>query len=86
MQTATVTIDQIRSKLVKVPSNRLPEIYNFVEFILQGAQPKKRKVAKLGGIWKGLGFEKIENLDAEIRSIREKSHQEFSKKSDRWNT
>ncbi|NIM11078.1 MAG: DUF2281 domain-containing protein [Candidatus Aminicenantes bacterium] len=83
MQPETVTIDKIKSKLAEVPEDKLPEIYDFVEFIVDKAklkQPKKKKIVKLGGIWKGLGFEKINDLEGEVRKIRKQSHQQFSEK------
>jgi hypothetical protein len=45
----------------------------FFEFVLQKSKPKEKNIAKLEGIWKGLGFEKINNLESEIRDIRKKS-------------
>ncbi|NIM12449.1 MAG: DUF2281 domain-containing protein [Candidatus Aminicenantes bacterium] len=86
MQPATVTIDKIKSKLAEVPEDKLPEVYDFVEFILHKTKPKKKKIVKLEGIWKGLGFEKIDHLESEIRKIREKSHQQLSEKIQKWNT
>jgi hypothetical protein len=83
MQPETVTIDKIKSKLAEVPEDKLPEIYHFVEFIVDKVNPgqqKKKKIVKLGGIWKGLGFEKIKDLEAEVRKIRDHSHQQFSEK------
>jgi hypothetical protein len=88
MQTAVVTIEQIKSKLSEVPDEKLTEIYDFVEFILHKSQPKqpeKKKIVKLGGLWKGLGFEKIKDLESEIRKIRDNSQQKFSEKIKEWN-
>jgi hypothetical protein len=73
METTTMTINKIQSKLVQVPHDKLDEIYDFVEFVLKKSKPKKKKIVKLGGIWKGLGFEKINDLESEIRKIRQQS-------------
>ncbi|MCP4213029.1 MAG: hypothetical protein GY765_00145 [bacterium] len=35
--------------------------------------PGERKTIKFEGIWKGLGFEEITDLEQEIRNIREES-------------
>jgi len=80
MQTATITIDKIRTKLGEVPQERLTEIYDFVEFIVQKSKPKKKNIVKLEGIWKGLGFENLDQLEAEIRKIRAKSHRQMAEK------
>lgn len=86
MKTVTITIDKIRTKLWEVPQERLTEVYDFVEFIVQKSKPKKKNIVKLEGIWKGLGFEKIDNLETEIRKIRDNSHRRMVEKVQKWNT
>jgi len=85
MTTAAMTINKIKSKLVEVPIEKLPDIFNFIEFVLQKSKPGLKKIVKLEGIWKGLGFEKIDNLESEIRVIRKKSGQKMAERIKKWN-
>ena len=85
MGTATMTINKIKSKLAEVPVEKLPVIFNFIEFVLQKSKPRPKNIVKLEGIWKGLGFEKINNLESEIRDIRKKSGQMMSERIKKWN-
>ena len=73
MEPTAMTLRKIKSKLAKVPDDKLPEIDDFVEFILQKSRPKEKKIIKLEGIWKGLGFEKISDLELEIKKVRKES-------------
>jgi hypothetical protein len=47
------------------------EVKDFVEFLSRKGSPDEpeNKIAKLRGIWKGLGLEKLD-LETEIRSMR----------------
>ncbi len=85
METSAVTINKIKSRLAEIPQDKLYEVYDFVEFIAQKSKPKAKNIVKLEGIWKGLGFEKIENLESEIKNIRKKSEQLLSKRINKWN-
>ncbi|MCK4763807.1 MAG: hypothetical protein KAW12_16515 [Candidatus Aminicenantes bacterium] len=86
MNTTAVTIDQIKSKLSQIPIEKLPEVYDFVEFIRIRSRPKAKNIIKLEGIWKGLGFEKINDLESEIRKIRRDSEKQLIGRIDKWNT
>lgn len=86
MNTTIVTIDQIKSKLSQIPKEKLPEVYDFVEFIRLRSKPKTRNIIKLEGIWEGLGFEKISSLESEIRKIRRSSEKQLTRRMDEWNT
>ena len=65
---------EIVRQLSQVPSERLSDIESFVKFILFQSNiktPSKPKEPKtLAGIWKNKGFEKIKDLDREIKSLR----------------
>ena len=67
---------EIVRQLSQVPAERLNEIESFVKFILFQSNIKtirKQKEPKtLAGIWKNKGFEKIKDLDGEIKSLRKK--------------
>lgn len=65
----------IMRELSYVPPERLNEIDTFIKFILSQSKiiinNKKREPKTLAGIWKNKGFEKIANLDEEIRKLRQ---------------
>jgi hypothetical protein len=44
METSTITINKIASRLAKLPEEKLPEVYNYVEFILQKTQSQLKKI------------------------------------------
>lgn len=46
---------------------------DFVEFMLSQSQVKHKKIMRLGGMWKNLGFEKVDDLEGEIRKIRQEA-------------
>ena len=87
MQTSAKTINKIKLRLAEVPEDRLSEIYDFVEFILRKSKAKNeaRNIIKLEGVWKNLGFEKIVDLESEIREIRRESGQSISARIGKWN-
>lgn len=64
----------IMRELSYVPPERLNEVETFIKFILfksKTSMNKRRREPKtLAGIWKNKGFEKIANLDEEIRNLR----------------
>ena len=65
---------EIIRELSYVPEERLSEVDTFIKFILfqSKIRTNNRKVEPktLAGIWKGKGFEKIADLDEEIRNLR----------------
>ena len=79
METTTVTINKIKSKLVEVPEDRLEEIYDFVEFILekskvksnaQGISSPKSAVRKFG-CGKGIFTYVSEDFDDSLPEFEE---------------
>ena len=57
-----------------VPDERLNEIDAFIKFILHQCKikttGKKKEPATLSGVWKDKGFDKIPDLEGEIKKIR----------------
>ncbi len=85
MEVHEMTLNKIKTKLDIIPGDKLEEINDFVEFILFKSKPRRKKIVKLEGAWEGLGFEKIDNLESEIRQIRQKSGQSLIQRVHKWN-
>lgn len=60
----------IQKEITLIPENRLDEVKTYIETIIN-ADSKKRNPVSLKGIWKGKGFEKITDIEADISSMRE---------------
>jgi hypothetical protein len=86
MSTAS-DIDDIRRRLRRMGPTEVNEVKNFVDFLARKGSSDKpeRKLAKLRGIWKGLGFEKLD-LESEIRAVRKEFGQSIRRRSEQWNT
>ena len=87
MEIEEINITKIKQNLFKIPKDRLAEVNDFIEFILMKSEscPLKR-VEKLEGIWKGLGFERISDLDKSIRDIRSESEKAMLNRMGKCNT
>lgn len=74
MKGEEINVTKVKQNLLKIPKIRLAEINDFIEFILMKTKSSQsQRVEKLEGLWKGLGFEKIQSLDNSIREIRKES-------------
>jgi hypothetical protein len=66
----TAEIKKVKKNLVKLPPEKIAELSDFVEFLLMKAnRSQDRKIKKLGGIWEGLGFDRLD-IEKEISEIR----------------
>ena len=74
METEETNISKVKQNLYKIPKAKLAEINDFIEFILMKTESSRlKRVEKLEGIWNGLGFERIPDIDKSIREIRSES-------------
>lgn len=82
-----INIAKVKQNLFKVPKPRLAEVNDFIESILMKTESGRLKqVKKLEGIWKGLGFERISDLDNSIREIRSESEKAMLDRMKKCNT
>lgn len=82
-----ITVAKVKEKLHKIPSYKLQEVEDFIDFVLMKTQSKPAKqVEKLEGIWKGLGFERISDLNKSIRKIRRESEKALSDRMGKCST
>jgi hypothetical protein len=87
MENQEVTVADVKENLYKIPKARLAEINDFIEFILSKTEYRRsRRIEKLEGIWQGLGFERISDLDTSIREIRNESEKAMLDRMTRCNT
>lgn len=78
---STVRLQEIVKGLEEVPDERLVEIENLIKSILSQSRQKKDKEPKtLKGIWAKKGFEKIVDLEGEIRKTRIEIQNQLLKK------
>ena len=85
MATSNVSVYKIKQKLSKVPEDKLEEINDFIELIIK-SKSHSPNIVKFEGIWRGLGFEKINDLESDIRQIREEATQSILERVYKWNT
>jgi len=87
MQIEEINLTKVKQNLFKIPKARLAEVNDFIEFILMKTKSGRlKRVEKLEGIWKGLGFERISDLDKSIREIRSESEKAMVDRMAKWNT
>ena len=61
---------EINKKLSLVSEDKIDELTDFIEFILSKSKIQRQKPVKLRGIWKNKGFEKIKNMQSELKEIQ----------------
>jgi len=62
---------EIINELSFIPDSQIDQIKTFIEFLLfKTGNVAKKNTRSLEGIWKNKGFEKIVDLESEIKAIR----------------
>ncbi len=60
----------LNKKIALLPDDKINKIMAFIDDILKSTDSNSLKRVNLCGIWKNKGFEKIENLESEIKKVR----------------
>lgn len=68
------------NKIAKLPEQKLSEVDSFIQKIFLQLKFEKPKPENLKGIWKNKGFEKLADLDAEIKQIRNELNESIERK------
>jgi hypothetical protein len=78
---SAIKLQKILKGLEEIPADRLVDIENLIKSILSQSPQKKDKEPKtLKGIWANKGFEKIVDLEGEIRKTREEIQNQLLQK------
>ena len=80
MKQSKIDLKKIRRNLTKIPSDKLLEVNNFIEFILSGKKKKLKNIVRFEGIWEGIGFDNITDLEIEIKKLRKDSTRSLLKR------
>ena len=70
MQSNAIRKIELLNSLTKIPDQKLNEVEKFVKGILAQLKVEGPKPVSLKGIWKDKGFEKIPDLETELKKIR----------------
>jgi hypothetical protein len=84
-ESITISRHKIRKNLNKIPPNVLKQVSDYIEFLLEKHARHERRILKFEGIWQGLGFEKLVDLESQIRDLRKETNDSLLKRVDRWN-
>ncbi len=61
---------ELINKISLIPEQKLEEVSDFIDFIIVRSKKILSETGTLEGIWKDKGFEKIQDLEAEIIEVR----------------
>ena len=81
MQTAAVKKMELINKIAKLPEQKISEVDSFIQKLLAQLDFKKPEPISLKGIWKNKGFEKIADLETEIKNIRHELNDSILKRA-----
>ncbi len=82
---ASVMKSKIKWNLTRLSPKEVEEVNNLVQSLLE-QKKTERRIVNLEGIWEGIGFEKILDLEGEIKKIRKELAEQLLRRSERWNT
>ncbi|HLF88830.1 MAG TPA: hypothetical protein VI451_07810 [Anaerolineales bacterium] len=70
MNTPAIKKTEIIRDLARIPDNKLDSVRKYIDSILAESKQRTRKNQSLKGIWKDAGFEKIADLEEEIKNTK----------------
>ena len=70
MQSSAIRKMELSNNITRLPDQKLDEVERFVKGMLAQIPLKQSHPISLKGIWKNRGFEKIADLELEIKRIR----------------
>ena len=83
MQDYPMTMTMVKQKISDLPENRLQEVYDFIDFLVRTKSPEPTpRIKKLEGIWAGLGFERLADVEQEICELRRNAESSLQARMD----
>lgn len=70
MQSIAMKKTALRNCILRLPDQEIDAVEKFITKLLAHKSGKKPRPISLEGIWKDKGFEKLKDLESEIRQIR----------------
>ena len=70
MQSTAIKKMKLMQKITQLPEQKLGEVETFLKRIFSQLKVEHPKPISLKGIWKNKGFEKIADLESELKIIR----------------
>ncbi|MDH4129100.1 MAG: hypothetical protein OEV44_10125 [Spirochaetota bacterium] len=70
MSYAMIKKIELIQKLSHIPDMKIDELNKIIDNILKESEEILKKPISLKGIWKNKGFEKINNLELELKTIK----------------
>ena len=80
MQSTAIKKMELIQQISQLPEQKLGEVETFLGRILSQSKVESPKPISLKGIWKNKGFEKISDLESEIKLIRSELSDSILKK------
>lgn len=80
MQSTAMKKIELMQKITQLPEKKLGEVEAFLKRLLSQLEVQPPKPISLKGIWKNKGFEKISDLESELKSIRSELSNSLLKK------
>jgi len=79
MDAVAVKKMQLIQKISRLPEPKIAEVDSFIQKILSKLELEESKPINLKGIWKNKGFEKIADLEGEIKKVRSELNESILK-------
>ena len=80
MQSTAMRKMELMHNITKLPDQKLGEVEKFVKSIWAQLEVAPSKPISLKGIWKNKGFEKISDLESELKLVRSELSNSILKK------
>ena len=86
MNKRAIELTEIKHDLAMLPPDKLSEAKDFVRRLLPNPRFSGPEASSLKGIWKDQGWEKLTDLEEEIRALREETGKQILDKFDSCNS
>ena len=70
MRSAAIQKIELMKELSLIPTEKYKDIKGIFDKILTQSRTAKPKIMNLRGIWKDIGFEKITDIESELKNAR----------------